>query len=465
MADLGSQAGVSPSNRPVVADNVRSGRLARMGAAQHPRILASYGGEYADTRLERMVAGIVGELVTVSDNPGQVYQITILDSPVINAFALPGGYLYLSRGLLAVANDSAELAAVIAHEMAHVTANHGILRQQKEAEAELAGRVVSDVLTDKAAGKRALVRGKIALAQFSRNQELEADAIGIAAMGEAGFDPYAAADFQKAMGAFNSFKSGSGSQENSLDFLSTHPSTPQRAALALGHARKFGPRGVGSRDRAAYLAGIDGMLFGDSPDEGYVRGQTYAHVGLGVALDFPPDFQIENRPEAVLAARASDGAGIRFDGADVPRGQSLTAYLRSGWVEGLLPETVRSLRINGLDAATAQASVGRWQFDVTVLRARGEVYRILVAVPVGAPGLADLAAQSRQGFRLLSDAEKSGLRPLRLRIVRAERGDTVGSIAAQMQGATDLPGFFRVLNGLEPGEDVQAGELYKIVTQ
>ncbi len=349
--------------------------------------------------------------------------------------------------------------------MAHVTANHGVLRQQKEAEAELAGRVVSEVLEDKAAGRRALVRGRVALAQFSRNQELEADAIGIAAMGEAEFDPYAAADFQQAMSGFNEFKSGSNAQENSLDFLSTHPSTPQRAALAVGHARKFGARGVGDRDRETYLSGIDGILFGDSPDEGYVRGQTYAHVGLGIAFDFPTGFQIENRPEAVLGARARDGAGIRFDGADVPRGQSMTAYLRSGWVEGLLPETVRPIRINGLEAAVAQASVGRWTFDVTVVRVRGSVYRILVAVPIGSPALVSLASESRNSFRQLSEQEKAALTPLRIRVVRAAAGDTVRSLSSGMQGATDLPGFFRVLNGMTPNEALVPGQLYKTVTQ
>lgn len=463
--DLGLENNLAPSAQPVIAENVRSGRLARIGAAQHPRILASYGGEYSDARLERMVAGIVGRLVTVSDNPSQVYQITILDTPVINAFALPGGYLYVTRGLLAVANDSAELAAVIAHEMAHVTANHGILRQQREAEAELAGKVVSEVLSDKAAGQRALARGRVALAQFSRNQELEADAVGIAAMGEADFDPYAAADFQVAMSAFNQFKSGSNAQENSLDFLSTHPSTPQRVALAIGHARKFGPRGSGTRDQAAYLAGLDGMLFGDNADEGYLRGQTYAHPNLGIALEFPEGFQIENRPEAVLAARARDGAGVRFDGVDVPARQSLTDYVRSGWVEGLDPSSVRAIQLNGLDAATGRALVGRWEFDITVVRAGRQVYRILVAVPAGSTALGPLAEQTRSMFRSLSRREIAQLQPLRIRIVQARPGDTVESLSRKMEGSSDKAGFFRVLNGLEPDELIVPGQVYKTVAQ
>lgn len=455
---------VTPSNRPVTAENVRSGRLAAIGAQQHPKILAAYGGEYANVKLERMVAGIVGKLVTVSDNPSQVYQISILDSPVINAFALPGGYLYVSRGLLALANDSSELAAVIAHEMAHVTAEHGVKRQRKEAEAELASRVVTEVLADKSAGRRALARGKVALAQFSRNQELEADAIGIAALFEAGFDAYSAARFQETMDAFSRLSSGGDVGDNSLDFLATHPSTPQRIALALGHARKFGPRGQGEVGREAYLAGLEGMLFGDSPNEGFVRGNSYAHVGLGIAIDFPEGFKVENRPEAVLAA-GEDGAAVRFDGAEVPADQSLTDYLASGWVEGLDRASVRPLILNGIEAANARALVDRWAFDITVLRVEGSVYRILTAVPAVGVDLDALSRQTREGFRILSPQEKAQIQPLRVRIARAQSDDSVRTLSANMAGFDDRQSAFRVFNGMAADEEVKAGELYKFVTQ
>ncbi|MFZ2102342.1 MAG: M48 family metalloprotease [Oricola sp.] len=462
--DLVGDPSLKPSSSPVIADNVRSGRLAKVGAAQHPKILATYGGEYSNPNLERMVAGIVGKLVTVSDNPTQVYQITILNSPNVNAFALPGGYLYITRGLLALANDTAELAAVIAHEMGHVTANHGVLRQEKEAEVELASRVVSDVLSDKDAGRRALVRGKLRLAQFSRNQELQADAIGIAAIGEAGFDPYAAADFQKTMAAYTDFRSASGEEDTSLDFLATHPSTPQRIELAIGHARKFGSPGKGERDHEGYLAGLDGMLFGDTAEEGYVRGQTYAHIGLGISFTFPEGFEIDNRTEAVLGARASDNAAIRFDGVDVPAGQSLETYVASGWVEGLDTTTIRSLTVNGMPAVSARATADIWDFDITVVRTGQSVYRILTAMPRGAPGLETLAATVRNSFRRLTPAERDTLKPLALRVVKAQFGENDRTLAARMRGVTRSLELFRVLNGLQPGEAIVPGRGYKIVT-
>ncbi|TIU79218.1 MAG: metalloprotease, partial [Mesorhizobium sp.] len=278
------ESGFQPSDKPITVDNVvANARLAEMAKAQHPRILATYGGEYSDPKLERMVAKVVGNLTVVSANPTQTYRITILNSPNVNAFALPGGYLYVTRGLLALANDSSELAAVIAHEMGHVTANHGLQRQQLEAEEGLATKVVSDVLGDSPTAKAALIRGKLRLAQFSRNQELQADAIGIKSIGEAGYDPYAAGRFLQSMSAYTDFRSVSGATDASLDFLATHPNTPQRIELAQRLARNFGPPGVGTRDRDAFLAGIDGLLYGDTPEEGYVRGQTFLHPGLGVS--------------------------------------------------------------------------------------------------------------------------------------------------------------------------------------
>lgn len=463
-ADLALDPALKPSKSPVIAENVRSGRLAKVGEAQHPKILETYGGEYSNPKLERMVAGIVGKLVTVSDNPTQVYQITILNSPSVNAFALPGGYLYITRGLLALANDSAELAAVIAHEMAHVTANHGVLRQQKEAEVELAGKVVSDILSDKDAGRRALVRGKLKLAQFSRNQELQADALGIKAIGEAGFDPYAAAEFQETMAAYTNFKNESGDGNGSLDFLATHPSTPQRVELALAHARNFGPRGQGERGREAYLAGIDGMLFGDSASEGFVRGQTYAHTGLGITFKFPEGFDIDNRAEAVLGARSRDNAAIRFDGVDVPADQTLSEYIASGWVEGLEPSTIRTTTVNGMEAATARASADKWDFDITVIHRDRSVYRILTAMPRGSDELDAIAREVRNSFRALTPSERDSLRPLEISIVTAGPSDTDRTLAASMRGVSQQLGLFRALNGLQPGAVITAGRGYKVVT-
>jgi predicted Zn-dependent protease len=237
-------ATLRPSGSPVTVDTLtRNDRLASIAREQHPRILATYGGEYSNPTVERMVARVVGNLTLDPDNPNQTYQITILNSPNINAFALPGGYLYVTRGLLALANDSAELAAVLAHEMAHVTANHGIQRQQREAEEQLASQVVSDVLGGTAPGRLALIRGQLRLAQFSRNQELEADAVGIRAIGRAGYDPHAAVRFLQSMAAYGELRSVNAAIPTSASIswppIPTRPSVSSwRAAMPGSSARR-----------------------------------------------------------------------------------------------------------------------------------------------------------------------------------------------------------------------------------
>jgi len=453
-----------PSDKPVTVDTVtRNDKLAELARAQHPRILATYGGEYSDPKLERMVAKVVGSLTTVSNNPTQTYRITILNSPNVNAFALPGGYLYVTRGLLALANDSAELAAVIAHEMGHVTANHGLARQQKEQEEILASKVVSDVLGETPTARVALIKGKLRLAQFSRNQELEADAIGIKTSGLAGYDPYAAARFLQSMADYSNFRSISGATDPSLDFLASHPNAPQRIELARMHARQFGQEGTGIADRNAFLAGIDGLLYGDTPEEGYVRGNTFMHPGLGISFSVPSNFVIDNTAAAVTATGPGNMA-IRFDGVTLDRKVTLPDYVRSGWVTGLEPASVRSETINGNEAAIASARAEGWQFDITVIRVGPQVYRLLTAAPIANTSINVVARSVGSSFRSLTASEKAALKPLRIKVIAAKAGDTVGTLAAKMSGVDRKLDLFRLLNALSPVASVSAGDKVKIIT-
>lgn len=454
---------LAPSSNPVTVDSVSRGdRFAKLAAAQHPKILATYGGNYADPKLERMVARVVGRLTFNSNDPGQTYRVTILNSPSVNAFALPGGYVYVTRGLLALANDSAELAAVIAHEMAHVTARHGQQRQQLEADASIAARVVSEVLQDDEAGRQAAIRGKLRLAQFTRNQELEADAIGIKAAGAEGFDAYAAGRFLNAMGAYTSYRTAATDDDMSLDFLASHPSTPQRVELANRHARLVGPPGTGDNDRDAYLAGIDGMLFGDSPEEGYVRGQDFLHPKLGIAYSVPAGFDTENSKDAVLSSGPGEIA-IRFDAVELPGGASLADYVKSGWVAGLDETSVRPVIVAGSEAVSARAQADKWQFSITVLRLNGKVFRFLTAAPTGSTSLDTVANSVTGSFRLLTPEERASVKPARVRIVSVKAGETAGSLASRMSGVDRKLDLFRILNGLTAGQTVSAGDKVKLV--
>src|SRR6476469_4511834 len=162
---------------------------------EHNRILAAYGGAYQDARLEALITHTVDRLVAASERPNLKYKVTILNSPAINAFALPNGQLYVTRGLLALANDTSELASVLAHEMGHVIARHAAIREDQVRQAALVSRVASDVFNDPQMGAMALAKSKIALASFSRAQELEANGVGVGISARAGFDPYGAVRF------------------------------------------------------------------------------------------------------------------------------------------------------------------------------------------------------------------------------------------------------------------------------
>jgi predicted Zn-dependent protease len=464
--DQAYQPNVAPSKSPQIVDEVqKNDPRAQMGAREHPRIVASYGGEYHDAKTERLVARIAGALTAVSENPNQSYRITILNSPAINAFALPGGYLYVTRGLLALANNASEVAAVLSHEMAHVTANHGIERQRREEAEVIASRVVAEVLSSDLAGKQALARGKLRLAAFSRQQELQADVIGIRMLGEAGYDPYAAPRFLDSMAAYARFSSADPDTDQSLDFLSSHPNAPQRVELARRHARAQGMEGkVGDRGRDYYVEGIDGLLYGDSPDEGFVRGQTFLHGKLGIRFDVPADFRIDNKVDAVLATGPEDTA-IRFDGVDAGETDSLTNYLTSGWVAGLLPETVRETTVNGLPAATARATADRWEFDVTVVRLNDQIFRFLTAVPKGSARLEPVATVLKSTFRKMTPQEIASLKPLRVRVVTVGPRDTLATLAARMMGTDRKLDLFKLINAMPAGASLAPGQRVKLITE
>ncbi len=450
-------------NEQTVEALTRNDPNAAMGAREHPRILETYGGQYRDPQVERLVARIAGALTAVSENPQQTYRITILNSPSINAFALPGGYLYVTRGLLALANDASEIAAVLSHEMAHVTANHGIERQRREEAEAISNEVIAEVLPDTPEVEQIAARGKMRLAAFSRQQELEADAIGIRMLAEAGYDPTAAARFLRSMAAFAQYESA-GAEDASLDFLSSHPNTPRRVQLADEQAALYANVGAKEVGHDYFLNGINGLLYGSNADEGYIRDRNFYHPKLQIAFEVPPGFSMTDKANAVVATGPNDVA-IRFDGVKAKGRRDLQDYIQSGWVTGLVPGSVETTSVNGMPAATAHAVAGDWSFDVTVIRDGNEIYRLLTAAPRGSGYLEDIAGAVRASFHKMSPHELAALKPLRIRIVKVQPGDTMASLSAKMMGTSRKLALFRVLNALGPGATLSVGQDVKIVSQ
>jgi len=439
---------------------------------EHQRILATYGGVYTDPRLQTLVEQMVDRLVAASEKPDQHYKVTILNSPSVNAFALPTGQLYVTRGLIALADDESELASVIAHEMGHVVARHAELRAQQERQADLVNRVVTDVVSDPEAGALALAKSKLELASFSRAQEFEADAIGIGIADRAGYDPYGAARFLTAMEHNSALKREQAAAINPAapDFLSSHPSTPERVTQAIANARQYKPPASDSAQereeaRDAYLGDLDGVVYGEDPSEGFVRGRRFLHPKLGFTFTAPENFSLDNTAQAVLGIKHGGGEALRLDVVRVPAEQTLAGYLTSGWIENIDPASVEDVTINGFPGATATAKGEQWDFRLYVMRFGSDVYRFIFAAKHSTPDTERAFRESIGTFRRLSLAEIDQAKPLRLRIVKVAPGDTVEKLASRMAVPDRAVDRFRVLNGLEPGERLKPGREVKIVVE
>jgi predicted Zn-dependent protease len=434
---------------------------------EHQRILAAYNGAYDDPKLEGLLNHTVEKLVAASERPDVHYRVTILNSAAVNAFALPTGQLYVTRGLIALANDTSELASVLSHEMSHVIARHAAIREDQARQVALVSRVVQDVLSDPETGALALAKSKIALASFSRAQELEADGIGVGIAARAGYDAYGAVRFLTSMGRNAELKTTAGQTHidpRAPDFFSSHPATPERVKNAQANARQFATPN-GERDKQAYLASVDGLVYGEDPSEGFVRGRRFLHAKLGFTFVAPEGFSLDNTAQAVLGVREGGGQALRMDVVRVPAEQTLADYLNSGWIENIDPKSVEDVIINGLPAATATAKGDQWVFRLYAVRFGSDVYRFIFATKRMAPEVDRAFRESVTTFRRMTLAESQAAKPLHIKIARVEAGDTVEKVAALMATPDRPVERFRVLNGLGPNDRINPGDLVKLVIE
>ncbi|MGE0289015.1 MAG: M48 family metalloprotease [Bradyrhizobium sp.] len=431
---------------------------------EHERILASYGGVYDDPRLEALISKTVDRLVAASDRPEQAYRVTILNSGAVNAFALPTGQLYVTRGLIALANDTSELSSVLSHEMAHVLAKHAAIREDQARQAAVVTRVVTDMGNDPDLTALALAKTKLTMASFSRAQEFQADGIGVGISARAQFDPYGAARFLSAMERNAALKAGKTSLDpRAQDFLSSHPATPERVQNARANARQYSSPQSGERDRETYLSAIDNIVYGEDPSEGFVRGRRFLHPKLGFTFAAPDTFTLDNTAQAVIGVREGGTQAMRFDVVRISPDQSLSAYLTSGWMENVDKNSAEELTINGFPAASAIATGDQWHFKVYVLRFGTDVYRFIFAARQKSTESERNARETVNSFRRLTLEEIQAARPLRIKIITVQPGDTVESLAHRMNGVDRPAERFRILNGLDTHAQVKVRDKVKIV--
>ncbi len=451
---------------PIAPQPEKQKLLSASEQREHLRILAAYGGIYREPRVQDMLEKTVDKLVAASERPDLKYEVTILNSPAVNAFALPNGQLYVSRGLIALANDNSELASVLAHEMAHVIARHAAIREDQARQAALVNRVATDLLSDPQLGALALAKSKIALANFSRAQEFEADGIGVGISARAGYDPYGAERFLTAMGQNAHLRAQQASIDpRAPDFLSSHPATPERVTNAVANARQFSGPGAGQREKNEYLTNLDGIVFGEDPSEGFVRGRKFLHPKLGFTFTAPDGFVLDNTAQAVFGVKDNGAQALRLDVVRVPAEQSLPEYLNSGWIENIDTKSVEEMTVGGFPAATATAKGDQWTFRLYVVRFGSEVYRIIYAAKNRTEAVDKSFRDSLSTFRRMTANEITSAQPLRLKVVEVKRGDTVEKFAKRMAVADRPAERFRVLNGLGDKDRLKPGDLVKVVVE
>jgi len=460
VGDQGASVGPASPAR-VAAPSAADAAAAR----EHLQLVEGFGGEYRAAGLEALLGEVAGRLAPATERPHEVYRVTILNSPVVNAFALPSGRVYVTRGLLALANNTSEAAAVLAHEIAHVTLRHAMARSEAAARSDLVSRVASDVLKDPDAGAMIQAQSRFTIARFSRFQELEADRVGVRTLAGAGFDPYGSTRFLTALGRNSELSLTAASPKAAPDMLSTHPSTPERVAASLLAARRIGAPGIGEGDRARYLQALDGLSFGDNPADGVIRGRRFTHPRLGVAFEAPPGFALENTPQAVLGATPDGGRRLLFDAVQAPADRSLEDVLRSTWSGTIETDAVENLTVNGRPAAVATARGRDWSFRVAAIRLGSATYRLILAGRTGGPGLDGPFRETLESVREITPEEMRAIRALRLQVVTAGPGDTVESLANRMVAQDRPVERFLVLNGLAPGAVLEPGQPYKLVSE
>jgi predicted Zn-dependent protease len=257
---------------------------------------------------------------------------------------------------------------------------------------------------------------------------------------------------------------GGNTDPRALDFLSSHPATPERVKNALANARQFSSPGAGERDRADYLASLDGVIYGEDPSEGFARGRRFQHPKLGFTFRAPPDFSLDNTSQAVLGLKDGGGEALRLDVVSVPAEQSLPDYLKSGWMENVDVSSIEEFTINGFPVATATATGEQWAFRLFAVRFGSDVYRFIFAAKNKTAAIDRSFRESVSTFRRMSLKESEQVHPLRIKIVTVGAHDAVETLARRMATDRQLERF-RVINGLSANDRLKPGEKVKIVVE
>jgi predicted Zn-dependent protease len=438
---------------------------------EEARRIAETIGILDDAALATYVGAVGERLAAGSPRTDVVYRFAVLDMKEPNAFALPGGYVYVSRGLLALLNGEDELAGVLGHEIGHVAARHAVRRVTRAAPiAVLTGLgaavtgIVSPTVGDVVGGIGGAA-GALMLAPYSRGQEDEADRIGQELAAKAGWDP---AGLSRALRALEREDATHGDTPRPSSFFATHPPLPERAANTEAYAATLHPAAATSvaTSHTDFLRKLDGLPVGPRAAEGIFDDETFLHPDLGFHVRFPSGWKTANA-RTIVGASAPDGHAV-IGLESVGEGDDPMATFRAFEQEAKadLSRNAERMTVGGLPAVRARALAetddGRVALDMTWIAYAGRVYRITgITQPSSAETDRTTFGATVESFGPITDAERAGIREAKLRLVAARAGETVGDMVGRTDGVWKAE-MAAAANAVETGDRLSAGRLVKL---
>jgi predicted Zn-dependent protease len=439
-------------------------------AQQHPQILAQFGGA-VEGPLGAYVTSI-GNKTAIAAGQAGLCKFTVVNSDVVNAFAVPGCYIYVTRGLLTIMNSEDELAAVLGHEIGHIMGKHSYRRQRASTLSTLGALALGVATRSQDVMQQAAQLAQVYTLSYSRTQENESDGYGVRYLGVNGYNMFAAADIMGALGAQEALDAKVNNREGRVipNWARSHPVSSERVALTSAAARGAGATPTSpAKTVTPFFNAINGMRVGDDPEQGYINGRVFAHPSIRITFEAPAGFSLSNSPQAVQIQGPNSTKG-QFAGGAALNG-SLEAYATAA-LRGVLGQTTaqfgtpQALTVNGLAAvsqlARAQTQGGQ-AVDVAVMayNVNGKGYHFVL---VGPADQLNPTFPMTQSMRILSDSEIGNLRPRQIDIVTVRTGDTIDSLAARMAYPDFQKDRFMMINGIAAERPLRAGEKLKIVT-
>ena len=458
---------------PVTASSMSEENEIKLGAREHQKIIAQYG-IYRDKDLQDYVSMVGQRVAAQSSRPHLEYHFTVLDDEIINAFALPGGYVYVTRGILTHVNTESELAAILGHEVAHVTEKHGLRNQSKAKLLDLAAQIASAVTGTAGVYDLSGILGGVLLKGYSREFELEADAVGSRYMAKAGYSPDAMLNTIEILKAKDRIEIAHARKEKRTPnvyhgFLSTHPDQDTRYKQAILESTALLTDYEQTIEKDEFLEKLNGLRYGPTKQIGVVRKNVFYHKQLGIKLRFPQGWRIESGARGVQAVSTVSDAVLAISTARLGKKTSGREFLES---LGMEVREGKDLTIASLPAFLgiadrAETPFGRRPVRVAaIFNERRRIAYILTGA--GAQDLHKIAADRDFIATIFSfdkmnaEDRKKAVKP-KLEVIKVEEGMTMEQLADASPITNYALDKLRVINGLYPKGQPEVGQMLKII--